>query len=203
VAKEEQMATLKQGDRVIITAREQTAADAKSGLYYPHFADMRGRILKVYGEEASVLVDNESLPTEVRVRHEEGEAAERQKYLDRLSETAKSSLGDKEKNFKLRYAVLVGVKDLSPDDGKSPKKAVTEPTTEQRAEAKVVAQAMKAVDPVTGESVVAEADDTASAGTQFGTDSAAKRLSETDLDKAEEEFLRQRQAGGDGNGKKK
>lgn len=197
------MATLKQGDKVIIAAREQTVADAKSGLYYPHFADLRGRILKVYGEEASVLVDTDSLPTEVRVRHEEGEAAERRKYLDRLSETAKNSLSDKEKNFALNYAVLVGVKDLRADDGKTPKKPVAEATPEQRAEAKTVAQAMKAVDPVTGDSVVGEADETHADSTLFGTDSAAKRVTETDLDKAEEAFLRQRQSGDGSGGKKK
>jgi len=184
-------ATLKQGDRVIITARDQTAADAKSQLYFPHFANLAGRILKVYGEEASVLVDRETLPAEVRVRHEEGEAAERQKYLDRLSETARSGLSDKEKNFKLNYAVLVSLKDLRPDDGKATP-APASPTSAQRADAKAVAQSMKAVDPVTGASTVGEAN--------LSADTNVPRKTEADLTAAEEEFLRQRASG---DGKKK
>lgn len=185
-------ATIKQGDRVIIAAREQTAADAKSGLYYPHFANLAGRVLKLYGEEASVLVDRDTMPAEVRARHEEGETAERQKYLDRLSETARSGLSDKEKNFTLNYAVLVAVKDLRPDDGKAPKPAPAAPTAAQRAEAKAVAQAVKAVDPVTGESTVGEADLLADTPGASGTDSNVQRLTEADLAAREEEFLNSR-----------
>jgi hypothetical protein len=185
-------ATIKQGDRVIISAREQTAADVKSGLYYPHFANLAGRVLKLYGEEASVLVDRDTMPAEVRARHEEGETAERQKYLDRLSETARSGLSDKEKNFTLNYAVLVAVRDLRPDDGKTPKAAPAAPTAAQRA--KAVAQAVKAVDPVTGESTVGEADLFADAPSASGTDSNVQRLTEADLAAAEEAELRRRQA---------
>lgn len=102
----------KEGDRVSVIARNQTAADVKSGLYYPHFADLTGTILKVYGEEASVLVDRETLPEGIRKRHEQGEKAERAKYLDRLSDDARSRLSDKEKMFSLQYAVLVSLADL-------------------------------------------------------------------------------------------
>src|SRR5687767_13754394 len=71
------MAKLKNGDPVKVAAREQTAQDIKSGLYYPHYANLTGTILKVYGEEASVRVDRESLPEDVRLRHDEGEKAMR------------------------------------------------------------------------------------------------------------------------------
>src|SRR5436305_1814868 len=103
------MPKFNEGDRVKIIARDQTPADIKSGLYYSHFANLRGTILKVYGEEASVLVDRDTLPNEVRRRHEETETSERKRYLDRLSEDAKSKLGQKEKEFNLSYAVLVSV----------------------------------------------------------------------------------------------
>src|SRR5688500_7929609 len=111
------MAKVKQGDAVIIAAREQTAQDIKSGLYFPHYAGLYGTVLKVYGEEASVLVDRESLPTDIRVRHEEGEKAMRQKWLDNLSQEATGRLGERERQFALNYAVLVSINDLAPDKG--------------------------------------------------------------------------------------
>lgn len=104
--------TFQIGDSVAIIARDTTAADTKSGLYYPHFQNLRGSVLKVYGEEASIVVDRDSLPEAIRTRHEENETAERKKYADRLSESARSGLSDKEKNFPLQYTVLVSVKDL-------------------------------------------------------------------------------------------
>jgi hypothetical protein len=110
------MASFKEGDRVRVVAREQTNTDIKSGLYYPHFANLRGAILKVYGEEASVLIDRETLSPEVRERHESSETAERKRYLDRLSEDAKGKLGQKEKEFNLAYAILISTNDLQKDD---------------------------------------------------------------------------------------
>jgi ribosomal protein L21E len=127
------MAKFNEGDRVKIIARDQSNADIKSGLYYPHFANLRGAILKVYGEEASVLVDRETLPDEVRKRHEATETAERKRYLDRLSEDAKGKLGQKEKEFNLSYAVLVSISDLEKDKS-APKPAPA--LTEAEAEAK-------------------------------------------------------------------
>jgi len=117
------MATFKQGDAVAIVARDQTSADIKSGLYYPHYAGMRGTILKVYGEEASVLVDRETLPEGILKRHEFNEKAERGRYLDRLSEAARNTLGEKERNFTLNYAVLVALKDLTAVKGGGARKA--------------------------------------------------------------------------------
>jgi len=127
------MATFKQGDNVVIATREQTSADVKSGLYYGHFAGLHGTILKVYGEEASVLVDRETLPAPILKRHEGNEKAERGRYLDRLSEVARNSLGEKEKNFALHYAVLVSVKDLSPV--KAGKKPAAKPAADAAASA--------------------------------------------------------------------
>ncbi|GAB4467428.1 MAG: hypothetical protein OHK0029_39380 [Armatimonadaceae bacterium] len=116
------MAKLKEGDTVRIVAREQTNADQKSGLYYPHFANLTGTILKIYGEEASVLVDREALPEDVRTRHEANQETERQRYLDRLSEDARKQMESKE--FTLRYAVLVALSDLEPNkDGAKSRRA--------------------------------------------------------------------------------
>ncbi|MEI6431394.1 MAG: hypothetical protein WCP07_04350 [bacterium] len=102
----------KQGDRVTVIARDQTAADIKSGMYYPHYAHLTGTVLKVYGEEASVLVDRETLPRDILKRHEESESSERKKYLDRLSEEARRGAAEREKNFALNYAILTSINDL-------------------------------------------------------------------------------------------
>lgn len=114
----------KEGDTVSVVARTQTAADVKSGLYYPHFANLTGTILKVYGEEASVLVDRDTLPEGIRKRHEQNEKAERTKYLDRLSDEARNRLSEKEKQFSLQYAVLVSLGDLK-ESKAAPEKRVT------------------------------------------------------------------------------
>jgi len=107
--------TFQAGDSVAVIARDATNADTKSGLYYPHFGNMRGTVLKIYGEEASILIDRDSLHTEIRTRHEENEIAERKKYAERISEAARNSLSDKEKNFPLQYTILIALKDVVPD----------------------------------------------------------------------------------------
>ncbi len=115
------------GDSVAVIARDATNSDTKSGLYYPHFADMRGTVLKIYGEEASILIDRDSLHTEIRVRHEENEIAERKKYAERISEAARNSLSDKEKNFPLQYTILIALKDVVPDaDGAARRLSATD-----------------------------------------------------------------------------
>jgi hypothetical protein len=112
------MAKINSGDTVTIAVREQTPADIKSGLYYPHYAGMSGTILKVYDEEASVLVDRDALPMELRKRHEENEKAMKTKWLDGLSEEARNRLTGAEKKFALNYAILVAVADLAPGEVK-------------------------------------------------------------------------------------
>ena len=106
------MAKLNRGDAVVVAAREQVPADIKSGLFYSHYAGLTGTILKVYGEEASVLVDKEVLPVEILKRHTENEKAMRQRWLDGLSEEARSRLSATEKAFGLNYAILVSQNDL-------------------------------------------------------------------------------------------
>lgn len=108
------MSTFTPGTTVTIHSREQTAADLKSGLYYPHYAGLTGTILKAYAEEVSVLVDRETLPQELRKRHEENEKAMRQKWLDGLSDEGRNRLTTAEKQFSLNYAILVSVNDITP-----------------------------------------------------------------------------------------
>lgn len=102
------------GENVRVLTREQVPADIKSQLYYPHYAGLRGTILKLYGEETSILVHRDSLPPEIRARHVENERAMRQRWLDGLSEEGRNRLNAREKEFGLKYAILVGLKDIEP-----------------------------------------------------------------------------------------
>jgi hypothetical protein len=112
------MAKINSGDRVRVATREQTSADIKSGLYYPHYGGLSGTILKVYNDEASVLVDREALSPELLKRHEENEKSMKTKWLDGLSDEARNRLTGAEKKFALNYAILVSVEDLTPGEAK-------------------------------------------------------------------------------------
>jgi hypothetical protein len=136
------MSKVNEGDRIIIANRPQTASDIKSALYFPHYADLHGVVLKLFGEEASVLVDRSSLPDAVRARHEETERSERKRYLDRLSEEVRGRASDRERNFQLNYAVLVSVSDLLPEsEGGTARRATEDDLT--AAEAAFLAERAK------------------------------------------------------------
>ena len=109
------------GTRVVVVEREQLAADVKSGLFYPHYAGLTGEVLKVYGQECAVLVDRTALPPAIIERHQQNEKQQRQRWLDGLSEDARSKLSAKEKELELNYAILVSLSDLtvSTDGGDS------------------------------------------------------------------------------------
>lgn len=115
---------IKEGDRVRITAREPTPEDEKSATYFAHFGNLTGTVQKVYNkQEVAVEVDLESLPTDVRKRHEEIRGQMKTRWLDGLSEEARSRLTEREKDFNLRYVVLVGMSDLTKiaSAGRAPK----------------------------------------------------------------------------------
>lgn len=190
----------KNGDSVQVTARDQSAADIKSGLYFKHYANLYGTILKVYGEEASVLVNRDSLSTEIRERHEAGEKAMRKKWLDGLSEEGRNRLSAREKDFGLNYAILVSTNDLKPFDLSQAASAVTPGASEVTPDTKAIAKAASALDPATGESDVTVATEVLEAG-QSGSDSSIKRLSESQLAAAEEAHLAERTRATRKNGK--
>jgi len=179
------MTRLKQGDAVAITKRDQTPQDIKSGLYYSHFGGMRGKVLKMYGEEVSVLVDRETLQPDVRLRHDEVEKAMRQKWMDGLSNEATGRLTEAEKRFHLNYAVLVSVNDVAPDDGERSGEPEQRPSMEQRREAKAVGQAARSIDPRSGESDVQRASALPDDTSRSGTGSSTRRTSLQDLEAAE------------------
>lgn len=105
---------LTEGDIVQIADRETTAADTKSGLFYPHYRGLWGTLGKVYADgTATVNVSPDSLAPEIKARHESGTQGMRQKWLDGLSDEARNRLSAAEKKFALRYTVLVSLDDLA------------------------------------------------------------------------------------------
>ncbi len=108
-------ATLKEGDRVVIADRPATADDAKSGLYQGHFRGLIGVVQKVYStNEAAVEIDQATLTDAIASRHVEMQEQMKNKWLDGLSDEARNRLTPKERDFKLRYTVLVATADLKP-----------------------------------------------------------------------------------------
>ena len=105
------------GDTVQVADREAAGPDAKSGLFYPHYRGLTGTVAKVYPDgTTAVTVDPSSLPETMRARHKAGSEAQRQKWLDGLSDEARNRLSAAEKQFSLRYTILVATTDLAPSD---------------------------------------------------------------------------------------
>ena len=109
------MATLKEGDRVRIADREATPEDIKSGLFQNHFRGLTGNVLKIYGgQEAAIEIEAASLTESIAARHKEIQDQMKSKWLDGLSEEGRNRLTEKERDFRLRYTVLVALKDVTP-----------------------------------------------------------------------------------------
>ncbi len=105
---------LASGTPVRIADREAGAADTKSGLFYPYYKGLTGTVTKDYADgTVSLSVDADSLPDEIRKRHQTGTEAMRTKWLEGLSDEARNKLSAAEKKFSLRYSILVGADDLT------------------------------------------------------------------------------------------
>ena len=120
--------TYTEGASVRLADRETTAADTKSGLFYPYYRGLTGTLAKLYSDNTAALaVDPDSLPDDIRKRHQAGTDAMRQKWLDGLSEEGRSKLSAAEKKFSLRYSLLVSLDDLLPEGAPEPsRKSLTE-----------------------------------------------------------------------------
>jgi hypothetical protein len=104
---------IKEGDRVQIVDRQATVDDAKSNLFFNHFRGLTGTVQKVYAsEEMAVEIENEALPEPVANRHHDVQEAMKTKWLDGLSEEGRNRLTPQERDFRLRYTVLVAGKDV-------------------------------------------------------------------------------------------
>ncbi len=103
----------KTGDRVSIVDREVDANDVKTGLYYQYFAGLQGTIDRIYDDgSVCVDVDIDSLDPKIRQRHLDTQEAERQQWLDSLSDEVKNRLTAAQKQLKISYKILVSNKDL-------------------------------------------------------------------------------------------
>jgi hypothetical protein len=132
------MPTLKEGDAVRIVRREATEEDVKAERYFSFFGGLTGSVRKVYSkEEIAVEVDLESLPVEVRKRHLGVRDQMKTKWLDGLSEEGRGKLTEREKDFHLRYMLLVAGNDLekvrapTAPAPETPAKAAAPPTLEE------------------------------------------------------------------------
>ncbi len=108
----------KDGDRVQVVDREANAADVKSSLFYNHYRGLVGTVQKVFeaSDEIAVTIDEDSLPEPICTRHLDIRQAMKSKWLDGLSEEARNRLSEQEKDFTLRYSILVSPTDLIPLD---------------------------------------------------------------------------------------
>ncbi len=105
---------LKEGDKVQIVNREATPDDIKSGLFYNYFRGLEGSIQKIYNtNEVAVEIDLDSLDEAAAKRHVEIQEQTKSKWLDGLSEEARGRLTEQEKDFRLRYSILVKDVDLA------------------------------------------------------------------------------------------
>lgn len=118
------MADVHEGSRVKIADREASADDVKSGLFYNHFRNLVGSVQKLYPTgEAAIDVDLDSLTQPIALRHTDVQEHMKNKWLDSLSEEGRNRLSPQERDFHLRYTVLVAAHDLSPDNSPAPRRA--------------------------------------------------------------------------------
>lgn len=179
------MANFKEGDRVQIVSREQTSSDLKERSYYPYMGGLRGTIYRLYSDgRAAVQVDLDSLPETVRTRHIEAQERMKTRWIESLSEEARSRLTPEEREFHLNYVLLVRVEDLQPE-GKRTRSGKTtapaEPSPSRDTLAPPTARARRA------------SSTTAEDPSLFTEEPAPKRKTLEEIEKAEEEFLKSRQ----------
>lgn len=115
-----------EGDRVRIVDRDANADDIKSQLFYNHFRGLTGTISKLYTtHEAAVDIEKDALTEAVFSRHHDVQEQMKSKWMDGLSEEMRGRLTEAERDFQLRYTVLVAVGDLTaPGKELPPKRAV-------------------------------------------------------------------------------
>lgn len=107
------MVRVTEKDRVRVATREQTSEDARNATYFPFLGGLTGTVLKVYSaQEVAVEVEPASLSADIRRRHHDIRDQMKTKWLDGLSEEGRSRLTEREKDFHLRYIVLVSMGDL-------------------------------------------------------------------------------------------
>lgn len=195
------MANFKEGDRVQIVTREQTNGDVKGRSYYPFMGGLRGTIYRLYSDgRAAVQIDPDSLPETVLTRHVEAQERMKNRWIEGLSEEARSRLTPEEREFHLNYVLLVSLEDLQPKGrrGRSvPTAKMQASPPPQKAKGETTPSAETAPAPTEGKtkSRVSSASQARAVSSATATEpEAPKRKTLKDLEKAEEEFLKTRAA---------
>ena len=107
------MVNVKAGDCVRIQNRNATAQDLKSGLFYDYYRGLTGSVQRVFqAGEVAVEIDPESLPEDIWKRHMATRDQMRERWLEGLPEDQRRKLTPEQKQFDLRYVLLVSAADL-------------------------------------------------------------------------------------------
>jgi hypothetical protein len=113
--------SVKEGQTIQFIPRDRTS-DTYPAPFYDFYVGLRATIAKIYDDgTAAVVVDRSTLSEEARERHEKSERDMRDKWMRSLSEDDRSKLTDLQKQFSLRYTLLVSTADLL-DAGAAPPK---------------------------------------------------------------------------------
>ncbi len=130
------------GQHVRITEAESGAPDPKALVYYSYFRNLTGSVVKAYPDgTVAISIDRSSLPDEIRKRHESNETAQRDRWLNGLADEDRNKLSAKEKQFSLRYTVLVSSKHVVPES--TPAQAADQPKAKAEPAASVSAPERK------------------------------------------------------------
>lgn len=191
------MANFKEGDRVQIVSREQTNGDIKERAYYPYMGGLKGTIYRLYSDgRAAVQIDLDSLPEVVLSRHSEAQERMKNRWIESLSEEARSRLTPEEREFHLNYVLLVRVEDLQPE-GKRTRATASAKPAEPESKATITRAASKPVADAAAEQPGTRATSRqkaqATVASPVGETEVPRRKTLKDLEKAEEEFLKSRQ----------
>lgn len=134
-------AKLNEGDAVQVVDREATPEEEKNHTFFNYYRNLSGTLERVYPDGmATVVVDPESLPEDVRTRHFDLTEKAKNKWLDGLSGEARAKLTPDEKVFNMRYTILVDKEDLVAP-GTAPKKKKTAKAAAAADEPKAVTSA--------------------------------------------------------------
>ena len=107
------MTKLKAGDLVRINDRAATPQDMKSGSFFNHYRGLEGVVQKAYSSgEVAVVIHPESLREDIWKRHMDARDQMRKRWLEGLSDDVRRKLTPEQKQFELRYVVLVSSSDV-------------------------------------------------------------------------------------------
>lgn len=111
------------GDRVRIVDRAATPQEVKAGAFFDYYRGLVGSVQKVYPTgEAAVEVELEALPEDIWKRHMATRDQMRERWLEGLSDDVRRKLTPEQKQFDLRYVVLVRTDDLEKRRAERPRR---------------------------------------------------------------------------------